>query len=83
MKKENGEENNSKAYSSHHKKKGTFNKFKGPKNKVDLSEIECSNCHKMGQYKNQCNENPRNRNRDRGQKNITNEAPTKKNKAEE
>lgn len=58
--KEDEEEYISNAYSAHHKKKGTFKKFKGPKKKVDLSKIECYNCHKMGHYKNQCPENLRN-----------------------
>ena len=79
-KKEDEEENTSNAYYAHHKKKGTFKKFKAPIKKVDLSKIECYNCHKMGHYKNQCLENPRNKKRDMEQTNITDEAPPKKNK---
>src|SRR5699024_8030539 len=61
--KENEEENISNVDFTHHKKKGTFTKFKGPKKKVDLSKIECYHCHKMGHYKNQCPKNPRNKSR--------------------
>jgi len=39
--------------------------FKGPRKKVDLSKIECYNCHKMGHYKSHCSENPRNKKRER------------------
>jgi len=79
-KKENEEENTSNSYSYHHKKRGSFKKFKGPKKKVDLSRIECYNCHKMGHYKNQFLENPRNKKRDSDQSNVTDEAPLKNNK---
>jgi len=75
-KKEDEEDNISNAYSAHHKKKV-------PKKKIDLSKIECYNCHKMSHYKNQCPENPRNKKRDRKQANITDKAPPKKNKIEE
>ena len=77
------EENTLNPYFAHHKKKGTFKKFKGPKKKVDLSKIECYNRHKMGRYKNQHLENPKNKKRDRDQTNITEEAPPKKIKIEE
>jgi len=45
---EDEENGTSNAYSPHHKKKGLYRKFKGQNNKVDLSNIECYNCHKMG-----------------------------------
>jgi len=54
------DENISNAYSSHHKKKGTYMNYKGPKKKVDLSNIESCNCYKMGRYKIHYPENPRN-----------------------
>lgn len=57
----NEEENTSNVYYAHHKKKGAYKKFKGPKNKGDLSKIECYNCDKMGHYKSQYLENRRNK----------------------
>lgn len=60
---ENEEEKISNAYSTHHKNKGTFNKSKGPRRKVDLSNIQCHNCHRMGDYRRNCLENLRNRKR--------------------
>jgi len=50
---------------------------KDQRNKVDLSKIECYNCHMMGHYKNQCAKNPMNKKRDNEQANITDEAPPK------
>ena len=38
-KEEDEEDNTSNVYTSQHKKKGVFKKFKGPKKKVDLSKI--------------------------------------------
>lgn len=81
-KKEEDEDNSSYAYSANHKK-GGYTKFKGPKKKVDLSKVERYNCHKMGHYNSQCPENPRNKRREREHANVVDEAPPKKNKAEE
>lgn len=50
---------------------------------MDLSKVECYNCHKMGNYKSHCPENPRNKKRDGDQANVTDEAPSKKNETEE
>jgi len=82
-KKENEEENTSNDYSANHKKKGTFKKFKGPKKNMDLSKVECYNCHKMGHYQSHCPKKPRNKKRNRDQVNVVDEAPSKKNKTEE
>lgn len=82
-KKEEDEDNTSNAYYANHNKKGGYKKFKGPKKKVDLSKIECYNCHKMGHYKSQCPENLRNKKREREHGNVVDEVPPKKNKTEE
>ena len=71
------------AYSSHHKKKVTFKKFKGPKKKVYVYRIECYICHKMGHYKIHFLENPRNNKREREHVNVFDEDPPKKNKTKE
>ena len=39
--------------------------------------------HKMGHYRKNCHENPRNKRKDRDQANIVNEGSPKKNKMEE
>lgn len=57
-KKENEEENTLNAYSAHHKKKGTFKKFKEPKKKRNLFKAECYNFHKMGHYQSNFPKNP-------------------------
>jgi len=77
------EENTSNAYSSHHKKKGNFKKFKGPKKTMDLCKVECYNCHKMGHYQSHYPENPRNKKRNMDQANFVDEGPLKKNKTGE
>ena len=82
-KREDEEDNISNAYNFQHKNKGVFKKFKGPRKKVDLSRIQHYNCHKMGHYKSQCPEKPRNGKRKRDQANIVDEAPSKKNKTKE
>ena len=76
--KENEEEKVSNAYSTHHKYKGSFKKSKGPRRNIDLSKIECYNCHKMGNYKSTCPENPRNRKRNRDHANVAKEGSPKK-----
>jgi len=81
--KENEEEKISNAYFAHHKNKGTFKKSKGSRRKVDLSKIECYNCHKMGHYRNVCPNNPRNKKRNMDQANVVKEGSQKKNKTEE
>ena len=82
-KREDEENNTSNAYSSHHMKKGVYKKFKGPKKQVDLSKIECYNCHKMGHYKSQYPENQRKKKREIEHANVVDEAPPKKNKTKE
>ena len=81
--KENEEEKISNAISAHHKNTGTFKKSKGPGKKVDLSKIECYNCHKMGHYRSDCPKNPRNKKRERDHANIVEEEDPKKVKPEE
>ena len=49
-KKEDEENNTSNAYYAHCKNKGSYKKFKETKKVVDLSKIECCNCHYMGHY---------------------------------
>ena len=65
------------------RKKEPSRSSKDKRRKLTYPKIECYNCHKMGHYKNQCLENPRNNKRDREQANITDEAPPKKNKVKE
>lgn len=85
--KQENEENVPNAYSAHVKNKGGNKKFKGPKEihgKIDLSKIECYHCHKMGHYKNQCPDNPKNKKRERDQATIaTDDNPQKKSKSED
>lgn len=82
-KKEEEEDDTSNVYYAHHKKMGVYKKFKGPKEKVDLFKIECYNYHKMGHYKNQCPENPRNKKSEREHATVADEAPPKKKKTKE
>jgi len=79
---ENKEEKFSNAYFAHYKKKETFKKCEGPRSKVDLSKIECYNCHKMGHYRSNCPKNLRNKKREREHANVVDEGPPKKNKME-
>jgi hypothetical protein len=64
-------------------RKRNLQEVKGPRRKVDLSKIECYNCHKMGHYKSDCPENPRIRRENRDQANVVDEGSPKKNKTEE
>jgi len=80
--KENEEEKISNDYSAHHKNNRTFKKYKGPISKVDLSNIECYNCHKMGHYRSNCPKNSRNKKKEREHANVVDEGPPKKNKME-
>lgn len=68
----NEEEKVSNAYSAHHKK-GNFKKTKGPRRKVDMSKIECYQCHKMGHYKSDYPDNPKNKKKNRDQANVVEE----------
>ena len=70
----------SNAYIDQHK--GNFKK-KGPRKKVDMSKIECYQCHKMRHYKSDCLNNPRNKKRERDHANVAEEASPKKVKPEE
>jgi len=81
--KENEEEKISNAYSAHHKNKGTFKKSKWHRRKIDLSKIECYNCHHMGHYRSGCHENPRNGKREKEHANVADEGPPKKDMTEE
>ena len=63
-------------YVAHHKGK----RSNGPRNKVDMSTIECYQCHKKGSI---YPENPRNKKRGRGQANFAEEKDSKKVKPEE
>ena len=65
----------SKSYVAHHK--GNFKK-KGPRKKVDMSKIECYRCHKMGHYRSECPNNPRNRKRERYHANMVEEESSPK-----
>ena len=80
--KENEEEKVSNAYSAHHKK-GNFKKSSGPRRKVDMSKIECYQCHKMGHYKSDCLDNPKNKKRDKDHANVVEEGSSKKNETKE
>jgi len=69
----------SNAYIAQHKGK----KSKGPRKKVDMSKVECCQCHKKGHYKSDCPDNPRNKKRERDQANVAEEEDLKKAKLEE
>ena len=69
----------SNAYASQHR--GKFKK--GPKRKVDMSKVECYQCHKKGHYRSDCPDNPRNKKRERDQVNIVEEGDPKKVKPKE
>ena len=56
----------SNAYISQHK----GNKSKGPMKKVDMSKVEWYQCHKKGNYRSDCPENPRNKKRERYQASV-------------
>jgi len=56
----------SNAYVVHHKGK----RSKGPRKKVNMSKIECYQCHKKDHYKSDCPENPKNKKRGRDQANL-------------
>lgn len=47
----------SNAYIAQHKGK----RSKGPRKKIDMSKVECCQCHKKGHYKSHCPDNPRNK----------------------
>lgn len=64
---------------SHHKGK----RLKGPRKKVDMSKIECYQCHKKGHYKSDCHENPKNKKRGRDYANFVEEGDSNKVKFEE
>ena len=70
----------SNAYIAHHKRNS---KKKGPRKKVDMSKIECYHCHKMGYYRSECPDNPRNKKRQRDDANVVEEASPKKEKPKE
>jgi len=78
----NEEEKVSNAYSAYDKKRN-FKKSKGPRRKVDMSKIECYQCHRMGHSKSDCLDNPKNKKRNRDQANVAEEGSPKKNKAKE
>ena len=69
----------SNAYVAHHKGK----RSKGPWKKVDMSKIECYQCHKKGHYKSDYPKNPRNKKRRRDQANFAEEGDLKKVKPKE
>lgn len=68
----------SNAYTAQHKRK----KSKGPQKKVDMSKVECYQCHKKGHYRSDYPNNPKNNKRDRDHANIVEEEDTKKSKPE-
>ncbi len=63
--------------------KETSRILKGLERKVNLSKIKCYNFHKMGHYRNNCLDNPRNKKRSRDQANVAKEGSPKKNRTEE
>ena len=71
----------SNAYTAHHKR--NFKKSKGPKRKVDMSKVECYQCHKKGHYRGDCLDNPRNKKREKDQANIAEEEDLGKAKPKE
>jgi len=56
---------------------------RGPKRKVDMSKVECYQCHKKGYYRSERPDNPRNKKRERDQANVAKEEDLKKAKPEE
>lgn len=54
---------------SHHKEK----RSKGRRKKVDMSQIECYQCHKKGHHKSDCLEDPKNKKRGRDQATLKKE----------
>jgi len=69
----------SNAYVVHHKEK----RLKGPRKKVDMSKIECYQCHKKDHHKSDCPENPKNKKRGRDQANLVVEGDSNKVKPKE
>ena len=63
----------SNAYTAEYKGK----KSKGPRKKVDMSKVECYQCHKKGHYRSDRPDNPRNKKRGRDQANVAKEDPKK------
>ena len=78
----NEEEKVSNAYSASHKKRHS-KKSRGPRRNVDMSKIECYQCYKMGHYRSDCPDNPKNKKRSRDQANVVEEGSPKKTKPEE